>query len=52
MQIMTWYEEQKARCLDGSTNPNPFNKEEHTSFYKITFTIDSEIWFDKWIVQS
>ncbi|SFU69303.1 CRISPR-associated autoregulator, Cst2 family [Porphyromonadaceae bacterium KHP3R9] len=37
--------------LDSSANPNPFNKEEHTSFYKITFTIDSEKFgFDKWIV--
>lgn len=37
--------------IDSSANPNPFNKEEHTSFYKITYTIDSDrLGFDKWIV--
>jgi len=37
--------------LDSSANPNPFNKEEHTSFYKITFTVDSDkLGVDKWIV--
>lgn len=37
--------------IDSSSNPNPFNKEEHTSFYKITFTIDSDrLGIDKWIV--
>lgn len=37
--------------LDTSANPNPFNKEEHTSFYKITFTIDADkLGLDKWIV--
>ncbi len=37
--------------LDSSANPNPFNKEEHTSFYKITYTIDSDkLGIDKWII--
>lgn len=37
--------------LDSTANPNPFNKEEHTSFYKITFTVDSDkLGVDKWIV--
>jgi len=36
-----------------NVNPDPFNKEEHTSFYKITFTIDSDkLGVDKWIVPS
>jgi CRISPR-associated protein Cst2 len=31
--------------------PNPYNKEEHTSLYKLSFTIDSEIFGnDSWIV--
>ena len=34
-------------------NPDPYNKEEHTSFYKITFTIDSEkLGIDTWIIES
>lgn len=37
--------------LENDANPNPFNKEEHTSFYKITFTVDSDkLGIDKWIV--
>jgi len=37
--------------LEIDTNPNPFNKEEHTSFYKISFTIDTDmLGYDKWII--
>lgn len=40
----------KEQGID-NVNPNPFNKEEHTSFYKITFTVDSDkLGVDKWIV--
>jgi CRISPR-associated protein Cst2 len=39
--------------LPNDANPNPFNKEEHTSFYKITFTVDSDkLGVDKWIIPS
>jgi len=39
--------------LSNDANPNPFNKEEHTSFYKITFTVDSDkLGVDKWIIPS
>ncbi len=34
-------------------NPNPYNKEEHSSFYKISFTIDCKmLGRDEWIVDS
>ncbi|MCR4418168.1 MAG: type I-B CRISPR-associated protein Cas7/Cst2/DevR [Ignavibacteria bacterium] len=34
-------------------NPNPYNKEEHSSFYKLSFTIDSECFgIDRWIISS
>ncbi len=34
-------------------NPNPYNKEEHTSMYKYTITIDSNIFGkDRWLVNS
>jgi len=35
-----------------NTNPNPYNKEEHTSLYKLSCTIDSEIFgTDRWIIK-
>lgn len=36
-----------------NVTPNPYNKEEHISFYKVSFTIDTEILGkDEWIVES
>lgn len=33
--------------------PNPYNKEEHTSFYKVSFTVDTEVLGkDLWVVDS
>lgn len=35
-----------------NVTPNPYNKEEHMSFYKVSFTIDTEILGkDEWIVE-
>ena len=36
-----------------NVSPNPYNKEEHTALYKISFTIDSKILGeDTWIIKS
>lgn len=41
----------RAKEQGNDAPPNIFNKEEHTSFYKITFTIDSDkLGQDKWII--
>ncbi|MCX7612404.1 MAG: type I-B CRISPR-associated protein Cas7/Cst2/DevR, partial [Ignavibacterium sp.] len=35
------------------STPNPYNKEEHTSYYKLSFTIDSCVFGeDKWIINT
>lgn len=37
-----------SRC---NANPNPVNKEEHYSFFKVSFTIDYEkLGYDEWII--
>jgi CRISPR-associated protein Cst2 len=37
--------------LDIEANPDPYNKEEHTSLYKISFTVDGKKFgTDRWIV--
>lgn len=39
-----------TRC---KANPNPVNKEEHLSFYKVSFTIDVErLGYDEWWIES
>lgn len=36
-----------------SANPNPYNKEEHTSFYKASFAVDMEVFGqDVWVVKA
>ncbi|MBE0069224.1 type I-B CRISPR-associated protein Cas7/Cst2/DevR [Thermoanaerobacterium thermosaccharolyticum] len=38
---------------NGDANPNPVNKEEHMSFYKVSFTIDIEkLGYDIWFINS
>ncbi|MCM8809759.1 MAG: type I-B CRISPR-associated protein Cas7/Cst2/DevR [Candidatus Omnitrophica bacterium] len=35
-----------------NVTPNPYNKEEHISFYKVSFTIDTEILGkDEWVIE-
>ncbi len=41
----------RARREGMATNPDPYGKEEHMSFYKVSFTIDSaRLGTDEWLV--
>lgn len=41
----------RARQQDHSVQPNPYSKEEHISFYKVSFTVDTLLLGkDEWIV--
>lgn len=42
----------RAKMQGLSVDPNPYNKEEHLSFYKVSFTIDYDaLGNDKWIIR-
>ncbi len=44
---------ERARNQGLLANPNPYSKEEHSSFYKVSFTIDSKILgTDSWIIKN
>lgn len=44
---------QRAKKQGLDANPNPYNKEEHISFYKVSFTIDVDVLGrDEWILDS
>ncbi|MGB9665337.1 MAG: type I-B CRISPR-associated protein Cas7/Cst2/DevR [Ignavibacteria bacterium] len=43
----------RANEVGQNISPNPYSKEEHSSLYKLSFTIDSDIFgVDSWIVSS
>jgi CRISPR-associated protein Cst2 len=44
----------RRACESGSpANPNPYNKEEHNSFFKISFTVDADmLGKDEWIIKA
>ena len=43
----------RANKAGYNLNPNPYNKEEHNSFYKVSFTIDADrLGTDEWVVKN